>query len=334
MTGKERIYAVLNGTKPDMLPVFPKISFATAKYAGYTVGQYMSNPVAMCESVLAACHKFGWDGVGITTDISLDGMALGSKYQLNEDTPYTLKEHLLTSLDEVDKIVLRNPWECPGYSTVLQATQKAVETAGDHVFIQAWCNGPLNVSSQLYDLQELLMDTIDDPERVHRLLQICTEAAISHARELIRLGADAVAFGHATASPNVMSRESYCEFALPYEKKIVDAIHEKGGIAITHICGKIEKIVDKIAENGSDIIDFDSTNDIQTLLEKTNGKKVFRGNIAPVLFAEGTPEQIRAAVKELIARDAGSGKLLLGAGCEINLNTPDENLFAFMEAAR
>ena len=55
--------------KPDMLPVFPKISFATAKYAGYTVGQYMSDPSAMSQSVIAACERFGWDAVGITTDI-------------------------------------------------------------------------------------------------------------------------------------------------------------------------------------------------------------------------------------------------------------------------
>lgn len=334
MTGKERIYAVLQGRKPDFIPVFPKISFATAQCAGYTVGQYMSDPSAMSQSVLAACEKFGWDGVGITTDISLDGMALGSQYQLNEDAPYTLKKRLLNSLEEADQIVIRNPWDCPGYGTVLRATQETVQKAGDRIFVQAWCNGPLNVSSQLYDLQELLMDTIDDPEGVHHLLEICTQAAISQARELIRTGADAVAFGHATASPNVISRNAYCEFALPYEKRIIDAIHEEGGIAITHICGKIETIVDKIAENGSDIIDFDSANDIQVLLEKTGGKKVFRGNIAPVLFTEGTPEEIKKAVKDLLDRDGGSGKLLLGSGCEVNLNTPAENLQAFMEAAR
>lgn len=334
MTGKERIYAVLQGKKPDMLPVFPKISFATAKYAGYTVGQYMSDPSAMSQSVIAACERFGWDAVGITTDISLDGMALGSKYQLNEDAPYTLKEPLLHSLDETDKIVIRDPWECPGYGTVLRATRETVEKVGDHIFVQAWCNGPLNVSSQLYDLQELLMDTIDDPEGVHKLLELCTQAAISQARALIKAGADAVAFGHATASPNVISRDAYCEFALPYEKRIIEAVHQEGGIAITHICGKIETIVDKIAENGSDIIDFDSANDIQVLLEKTGGKKVFRGNIAPVLFSEGSPEEIKAAVKDLLAWDGGSGKLLLGSGCEVNLNTPEENLRAFMEAAR
>lgn len=334
MTGKERVYAVLRGQTPDQIPVFPKISFATAKYGGYTVGQYMSDPEAMSNSIIAACERFGWDAVGITTDISLDGMALGSKYQLNDDAPYTLKEYLLNSLDETDKIVIRNPWDCPGYGTVLRATQRTVEKIGDHIFVQAWCNGPLNVSSQVYNLQELLVDTIDDPEGVHRLLGICTQAAISQARELIRTGADAVAFGHATASPNVISRAAYCEFALPYEKQIIDAIHEEGGIAITHICGKIESIVDMIAQNGSDIIDFDAANDIQVLLEKTEGKKVFRGNIAPVLFSEGTPAEISQAVNELLARDGGSNRLILGSGCEVNLNTPEENLQAFMEAAR
>ena len=113
MTGKERIYAVLQGKKPDMLPVFPKISFATAKYAGYTVGQYMSDPSAMSQSVIAACERFGWDAVGITPDISLAGMPLGSKSQLKEDPPYTRKEPWLHSLDETDKLSFEIPGTAP-----------------------------------------------------------------------------------------------------------------------------------------------------------------------------------------------------------------------------
>lgn len=333
MTSKERVWAVLQGKESDRIPVCPKIAFATAQYANRTVGDYLSSPETIAECVIGAARKFGWDSIAPHTDISLDGMALGSEYQLCRDEPYRLKKHLMRSIDELEKVVIRDPWDCPGYSTVLRATELTIKEAGDEFFIQAWCNGPMNISSQLLDFQELLVSTIEDPEAVHALFELCTEATIRHARELVRLGVDAVAFGHATVSPNVASRKMYCEFGLPYEKRIVDAIHEKGGIAITHICGKIETIIDKIAENGSDVIDFDASNDIRYLIEKTNCQRVFRGNIDPVLFSHGTAEQVTAAVKALLARNNNSGKLLLGSGCEINLNTPEENLYAFVNAA-
>lgn len=334
MTGKERVYAVLNKQPADKIPIFPKLAFTTAKFSGHTVSEYMQDPVVLAECAVAAADRFGWDAVPLHTDISLDGMALGSEYTLGEDSPYVLKKYLMDSIEDIDRVKVRNPWDCPGYSTLLKATEHAVKIAGDRLFIQSWCNGPMNVASQLYNLQDLLVDTICEPEAVHELLELCTQAAAWHARELIKAGADAVAFGHATVSSNVVSRQTYIEFGLPYEKRIVDAIHEEGGIAITHICGRIEPIVDKIYENGSDIIDFDSTNDIRVLIEKTNGERVFRGNISPALFSNGRPEEVEQAVRDLLERDAGSGRLLVGSGCEINQNVTAENLAAFVRGAR
>ena len=91
--------------------------------------------------------------------------------------------------------------------------------------------------------------------------------------------------------------------------------------------------VDLIAQNGSDIIDFDHVCDIKILRQKAPGK-VFRGNIDPALLAMGTPDQIRAAVRELLKDVGKDPRFLLGSGCEIGLNTPLENLHAFVDAGK
>ena len=77
---------------------------------------------------------------------------------------------------------------------------------------------------------------------------------------------------------------------LPYETRLVSAIHENGGRAITHICGDIHGIVELITRNGSDIIDFDHLCDVSRL--KTQTDKVLRGNIDPSLLANGTPQEV------------------------------------------
>ena len=131
----------------------------------------------------------------------------------------------------------------------------------------------------------------------------------------------------------MISRKQYEEFALPYEKELISAIHQAGATAITHICGNTEPIIDLIAQTGCDIIDFDHVCQIEALREKAPNA-IFRGNIDPALLALGTEDDVYEAVKALIAADGRSGRLILGSGCEVALNTPIENLHAFVRAGR
>ena len=91
--------------------------------------------------------------------------------------------------------------------------------------------------------------------------------------------------------------------------------------------------MDAIAQNGSDVVDFDHVCDIDRLRERMPDK-IYRGNIDPALFAMGTEGEIREAVKRLLAQKGAEEKFFLGSGCEINLNTPVGNLKAFTEAGR
>lgn len=334
MNGKERICRYLNNEETDGIPIFPKISYATSLLAGVELEQYMSNGEALAKSIIFAQNKFGWDGVGIATDISLNGRALGSKYKYRSDGPCLLEEYLMKSLEDIHKIKVMDPWESEGFKVILKATKLISEEIGEKVFVQSWTNGPLNVASQLINMQVLMMDMIDEPELVKELLDICCLSSEAYVKELVKAGADAVAFGHACASTNMISRDMYEEFALPYEKRIVDAIHSEGGIAITHICGKIEPIVDLIALNGSDIIDFDTDNDIRKLIESTNNTKFFRGHISPTLLYGGTVKEIDKSIKQLIDEENKAKKLILGTGCEVPFGTPEKNLAQFMESGR
>lgn len=335
ITGRERIFSVINNTKSGNIPIFPKISYATTLATeSISIGDFMVNSEAMAEAIITAQQMFGWDGVGLTTDISINGMILGSEYEWHEHEPYSMKKRLLCDFDDIEKIKLVNPWVAPGGKVVLKAVEIVEESIGEEVFVQAWTNGPLNVASQLIDLQEILIAMITEPEKLHELLEICTQASIMYAKALIEAGADAINFGHAVASSTVISKEMYQEFALPYEKRIIEAVHSMGAVAMTHICGKIEPTVDVISQNNSDIVDFDHDNDFNQLVQNSTRRIIFRGNIDPELLSNGTPDQVYEKVKELIQTAEKKDQLILGAGCEVQANTPIENLQAFMDAGR
>lgn len=334
MNSRKRILAVLEGKKPDMTPIFPKIAFANViACEGMTVKQYMTDPCCMAKACIEAYKKFGWDGVSLHTDISSEGKALGSIYEQPENSPPILKKYLLEDLEHLEKVSIPDPNTTESMKTVVEAVRLVKKEIGDEAYILAWTNGPLNVAGQIYNLDELLVSLIEEPDKVHQLLEICTNVAITYARALIEAGADMIAYGHATASSNVISKNCYLEFALPYEKRLVRAIHEKRAKALTHICGNIENIIDVIAQNGSDVVDFDYVCNIDRLRMKVP-EKIYRGNINPALFAMGTHKEIEDAVRKLLAQEGTEEKFFLGSGCEINLNTPVENIQAFVEAGR
>lgn len=334
MNSRERIEAVLAGERPDTTPIFPKIAFATARFCeGMTVKDYMTDPKSMAKSVIHAYHRFGWDGVALHTDISSEGMALGSIYEQPQDAPPILKKYLLDDIGEIDKVKVPDPYTACSMKTVIEAVRLVKQEIGREAYLLGWTNGPLNVAAQIFNLDELLVALIEEPEKVHALLERCTEVACAYAEALIDAGADMIAYGHATASSNVISKNYYLEFALPYEKKLVQTIHDHGAKALTHICGNIEGIVDAISQNGADVIDFDYVCDIDALKEKVPDK-IFRGNINPVIFAEGTPEEMEEAVRSLLSQKGTDTNFFLGSGCEINLTAKEENLQAFVEAGR
>ena len=124
----------------------------------------------------------------------------------------------------------------------------------------------------------------------------------------------------------------YERFALPYQQRIVDAIHAKGALARLHICGRTTHLLPQMARSGADIIDVDSMVPFDVAVETLESALVC-GNINPVtVMMQGTPEQVYAATLE--CRIKGGPRFVGMAGCEIPDATPAANLHAQNEALR
>ena len=96
MLPKDRLKELLRGRTPDYVPLFPKISYASSQFSsGISLLDYMTNPHAMAQSLIESARRFGYDAVGVVTDIANEGMALGSRYTRTNTEPSKLAEHLL-----------------------------------------------------------------------------------------------------------------------------------------------------------------------------------------------------------------------------------------------
>jgi MtaA/CmuA family methyltransferase len=150
-----------------------------------------------------------------------------------------------------------------------------------------------------------------------------TEVEIAFARIQIDAGADIIGLGDAIAS--IVSPRMYRQFALPYEKRIFEAVHEKGALARLHICGNTSKILSDMLESGADFIDVDWMVDYGKAAEVFGQRAGLVGNFDPVsVMYRGDEQLIEDATQHCLK--VGGSRSFSAAGCEIPDGTPQNNL--------
>jgi uroporphyrinogen decarboxylase len=205
----------------------------------------------------------------------------------------------------------------------LEAIRCFKEAVGGTIPIMGWVEGALAEASDLRGAGNLLLDLIDRPAWVLELLEHCTEVGVAFARAQVEAGADIIGLGDAIASQ--ISPVMYRQFALPYEQRIFDAVHDMGALARLHICGNITHLLADVVDSGADIIDVDWMVDVKQATQAFGDGPALCGNFDPVrIMLQGTAAQVEEAVIHNLRN--GNHRMISAAGCEIPDGTPIANL--------
>jgi uroporphyrinogen decarboxylase len=94
----------------------------------------------------------------------------------------------------------------------------------------------------------------------------------------------------------------------------------------------MDPIYEDVISLGVDALSIDAPSSLEKLFEVGRGKTVILGNVDPILFIEGTPDQLREEAKKCFDVSAGEAKYVIGPGCAIPLQAKLENIKAFTQA--
>jgi uroporphyrinogen-III decarboxylase len=194
----------------------------------------------------------------------------------------------------------------------------------------------------LMDVQQLIMETFDNPDWVHRLMQVLCQKKLQFIEESLR-GAkfDLIETGGGAASDTVISPKLHREFCLPYDRQIHRAVHDAGLRTTYHTCGGMMHILDLIIENETDASETLSPLGVGgNITEPEKVRKAFAGKVAMIggmdqfnILTSGTHEQIRKEVHRLFEGFGKDGGYIMSASDHF-FDTPPENLRAMAEAAK
>ena len=331
MNARQRFSALLSGEPQDRYLNFDILMGFAAHHAGRSLRDYYLDFHALGEANLAAVEDFAIDIVQAISDPYREAADAGLPVEFPEDDLPINREPLIQGPEDVKALRFPRPENGRRMSDRLEAVRWLREKAGREVPVMGWVEGALAEAADLRGITSLLVDLADEPAWLADLLECCTENAIRFADAQIEAGADLIGLGDAIASQ--VSPRMYRQFALPYERRIFEAIRSKGAVPRLHICGNTTRILTDMAVCGARIIDVDWMVDLRQAARAVGEQGLVCGNVDPVaVFLRGSPEQVRAGVQANC--QAAAPRWISMAGCEIPDQTPPENLLAQSQALR
>lgn len=334
MTSLERVRAVLAGRPVDRVPLLPILHSGLAPLYNVPMGQFLTDAQAMSDVLVRGYREFGYDGIQLSIGVTGEAEALGAYVEQPANAGPVLKEYVLADLDRLDALRDRDPTVGGRMPLFFDAVRRVVRQVGQEAFVLPTLRGPLLMASQLRGVEQLLMDMLDRPEAVERVLDLTAQTALRLGRWLLASGAHGLVLGEATCSPNFISPRHYRQFVLPRHRWLVGELHRVGWGAVgLHICGSTLPIIDDIISTGVDFMDLDYQVSAQDALSVVRGRIVMRGNLDPSsVFRFGAPEEIAAQTRALRQIVEGT-RWILSSGCDVPPGTPRENLAAFVAGA-
>lgn len=327
MDSEQRLTRLLDGELPDRVPVIPFVMQYAAQIADVPYRDYCTKPEAMAEAQIRCMEKFNYDAVNVSSDAHRLAEALGGELHFPEDGVPVVKKPPIVSSTDLGDLEVPDPLE----TSRCRQRIKAIELIKDYdadIPVIGWVEGALSDASSIFGPKQALKAFVKSRGFLKRLFQLSAEFDRKFAEAQAKAGADIIGAGDSLASQ--VSTENF-ELSVEYTKEIFHSLEVP---TLYHVCGDTTHQLKVLAHSGADIVDLDREVDLKKAREVFGSKVIIRGNIDPVKFLSGEPEEIRKLSREAIEKAGRQGSFILSGGCEIPPDSREQNLESMIQVAR
>jgi len=312
------------------VPVMPTITGWAARRSGVPMPKLIYDVDAITSAQMLAQQATGIDAVYGYFDALVIPQAFGCG--LNFSGPIPAAEAIaINSVAEVEAMQAPDVRREHRFPLTLDVVGRLAKLEGRDFPVVVGMEGPFTTSARIYGVQNMMRATIKSKALVEALLEKIGAVVIDFARAAAESGADCLFLPDPVTSSTMISPKMYREFALPWVRKVVEALDIP---VILHICGNTEPILDLMAETGAQVLSLDQCMDMGKAMQRINGRCALGGNLSPRdVLLRGTAEDVERETVKLLAECGRKGFVLM-AGCAVIPETPLDNLRAMVKAAR
>lgn len=337
MTHKETIEKLIRLEATPRLPV-SLLSGGTwaLNRSGLTMEQALAEkPERLAEIIARTNEQVGceivWPGSGFH-NLAIRGAGGRIKFR-TKGTPDVM-ESVLQDASHIDYSLVERVKEDAGIRVLVEAAHILSKSIGTHTVVGTSQWAPFTLGGLTFGVEKLMRSVRKDKAAVHAVLEFASELCFAYLEPFIDAGVSIISLADPTSSGDLISRDQFIEFSLPYLKKVGTRVKERGVWLTVHICGNTTKVLDQIPLAGADIMSVDYKVDLSEARRILGGKIAFAGNMNPVaVMQKETPEGVAAACRQTVAKAGVAPGYILMPGCDIPPSVPIENVKAMVDTA-
>ncbi|GAB4479997.1 MAG: uroporphyrinogen decarboxylase family protein [Anaerolineae bacterium] len=347
MNARQRIQAVLRGEQPDRVPRM--VNFYPTEFdrhPGREAGEVFDCDIRFVEitepepqrSFLRYLKSLPRDVYIGSTRILKTYHDWGYHPEIPPDAPLGDAR----TLDEIAAAPL------PDFMAQVHPERLRAAVERHHAAGYAVMAAPPHLGGELFEtayrlrgFQQFMLDLIENPPLVDYLLDQLTAMHLAVSLALVRSGIDILALDDDVGEPTrmIISPEMWRRYFKPRVQAIIEASRRANpDLAIFwHSDGCIEPIIPDLIEIGVDILNpvQPDVMDPAALKQQYGDRLTFFGTVGtPQRWAWGTPDDIRAEVRERIETVGRGGGLIISPAYDLEPQDgiPWANIEAFFEA--
>jgi uroporphyrinogen decarboxylase len=291
----------------------------------------------LVKSMLDFQREFGWDFMKINSRASYHVEDWGVRFKHSGDplTKPVGDKFPVVKKKDWNKIKLLD-WKNGSLGEILAAGRDLLDAVGDEIYCVPTIFSPLSIAADLVESDEQFIEImIDGPDELHGALQEITRTFVGYVGEMIKIGMAGIFFATTEwASRDRLTEDQYLEFGRPYDLKVLEAA-SGGFFNIMHVC-KTNNMLPIFRDYPTPVLSWNP-------FEEGNLSIQQAAQISDKLFLTGVDQNgaLRNGPVETIERQVSDslnsvepGRLMLGPGCAVKVDTPDENLQVFAKMAK
>jgi uroporphyrinogen decarboxylase len=288
-------------------------------------------PDLAMEVSLQPYRILGVDAVIMFSDILIPLEAMGAPVTFEDDGP-RITEPVRTA-HQIETLSIPDPVDTMPY--VVEIIRGLRQELRGAVPVIGFAGAPWTLATYLVEgggsknFAAIKAMAYAEPNLLHQLLDKLARTITRYLNAQIEAGAQVVQLFDTWAGE--LSPEAYEEFALRYERHVIEGLQRDQVPVILYIngCGAI---LERMATSGADVLSIDWRIDLAEARQRVGDRVALQGNLDPGVLL-GARARVVQLTRDILAKGGGVGHILnLGHG--ILPNTPVESAQAFVNAAK
>lgn len=319
MSKRERVQATLMGEVADRVPI--------------SIWGHFPNDPHRAEDLAAATienqRRYDWDFVKMMPSGMYYPEALGCTLTpaLGPRAVNELSDSVIKQPEDWERLPVLDP--TTGWlAEHVRSIRLVREALGPDVPILQTLFSPLTIAHKLSLHLPFAESVHEHRPRLEAGLRAILEGSKRFAAATLEAGADGFFFATQEANRDTLDEADFLALGKRYDRELLDAIGDRASFLLLHVCR--ENIhADLVADYPVQAINWEVQKTRPSLSEARNlwGQTLVGGIDRFGPLRNGTPEQVRAEVRQVLA-EAGPGRLIVSAGCAIPTDCPPANLRA------